>query len=72
MRTYGSVTECRGNVDFQGKKGDKQPVCREKPSPSSDIQLITGTEERQRIAAVKRRGTGSEFSLVYVETRDGN
>jgi hypothetical protein len=33
------------------------------------VQLVTGTEDRQRVVAVKRRGSGSEFSLVYVNTR---
>jgi hypothetical protein len=71
MGNYGTVTECRGNVDFKGRNGARQPVCKEKPS-SSDVQLITGTEERQRIVAVKPLGDGAEFSLVYVETRGNN
>lgn len=68
MRTYGPVTECRGEVDFRGGPGARRAVCKERPS-SNDVQLVTGTEERQRVVAVKPRGTGSEFSLVYVTTR---
>lgn len=68
MKTYGPVTECRGNVDFRGGPGRKRAVCEERPS-SRDIQLVTGTEDRQRIVAVKPRGTGTEFALVYVDTR---
>ena len=68
MRTHGPVTECRGNVDFRGGPGGRQAVCQERPS-ARDIQLVTGTEERQRIVSVKPRGDGSEFSLVYVNTR---
>lgn len=68
MKTYGPVTECRGDVDFRGGPGARRVVCKEKAS-SDDVQLLTGTEERQRVVAVKPRGTGSEFSLVYVNTR---
>ena len=68
MKTYGTVTECRGDVDFRGGSGDRRVVCNERPS-SDDVQLMTGTEDRQRVVAVKRRGSGSEFSLVYVNTR---
>ena len=68
MKTYGTVTECRGDVDFRGGSGDRRVVCNKRPS-SDDVQLMTGTEDRQRVVAVKRRGSGSEFSLVYVNTR---
>jgi hypothetical protein len=68
MKVHGPVTECRGDVDFRGGPGSRRVVCKERPS-SSDVQLVTGTEERQRVVAVKPRGTGTEFSLVYVATR---
>ena len=68
MKTYGTVTECRGDVDFRGGPGARRAVCKEEPS-SDDVQLLTGTEDRQRVVAEKRRGSGSEFSLVYVNTR---
>jgi hypothetical protein len=68
MRTYGAVTECRGEVDFRGGRHNRRPICTERPA-SRDVQLLTGTEEQQRVVSVKPRGTGSEFSLVYVNTR---
>jgi hypothetical protein len=68
MNTYGPVTECRGNVDFHGGPGNKRMVCKEQSS-SDEVQLAAGTEDRQRVVAVKPRGSGSEFSLVYVNTR---
>jgi hypothetical protein len=43
-------------------------VCKEQSS-SNEVQLAAGTEERQRVVAVKPRGSGSVFSLVYVNTR---
>ena len=68
MRTYGSVTECRGDIDFRGQPGAQQATCKERPT-SREIQLVVGTEERHRIVAVKPRGGGSEFALVYIQTR---
>ena len=68
MKAFGTVTECRGNVDFRGGPGARRPVCKERPS-SHDVQLVTGTEDRQRVVAVKPRGNGTEFALVYVNTR---
>lgn len=68
MKTYGTVTECRGDVDFRGGPGARRIVCNERPS-SDEVQLVTGTEDRQRVVAVKPRGSGSELSLVYVNTR---
>jgi carbohydrate-binding DOMON domain-containing protein len=68
MNTYGSVTECRGNVDFRGGPGNTRMVCKEQSS-SDEVQLTAGIEGRQRVVAVRPRGNGSEFSLVYVTTR---
>ncbi len=68
MKTYGAVTECHGDVDFRGGRHNRRPVCTERRS-SRDVQLLTGTEEQQRVVSVKPRGAGSEFSLVYVKTR---
>jgi hypothetical protein len=68
MKTYGSITECRGNVDFRGSGGHRRAVCKENSS-SDEVQLVTGSEDRQRVVAVKPRAGGSEFSLVFVNTR---
>lgn len=67
MREYGDVTECRGNIDFRSRKGQRVPVCRGR-SYSRTTQLVVGTEAQHRVVSVKRRGSGSEFSLVYVTT----
>ena len=67
LKSYGDVTECRGNVDFRGGR----PVCREKAS-ARDFQLVVGPEDRQRILSVKPHGTGTEFALVYMQTRGKN
>jgi hypothetical protein len=64
---YGSVTECRGNIDFRPRGGSSTPVCRGS-GRGDEIQLVVGTEQRHRVVAVKPRGTGSEFAVVYIQT----
>jgi hypothetical protein len=63
MKAHGDVVACRGDIDFRGG----QLVCREDES-ARDVQLAVGTEQRHRIVAVKPRGSGSEFALVYIQT----
>jgi hypothetical protein len=68
LKAYGSVLECRGNVDFTNSYGASQPVCKERGS-SRQVQLVAGTEHQHRIVVVKPHGSGSEFSAVYIQTR---
>lgn len=67
MRTHGPVTECHGNIDFRGRRRNSQPVCRDRAF-SRTTQLAVGTEDQHRLVSVKQRGSGSEYSLVYVRT----
>jgi hypothetical protein len=64
LKAYGEVTECRGDVNY--RRG--HPVCRDKFF-SDDLQLVAGPEHQQHIVSVKPRGDGTEFGLVYVQTR---
>jgi hypothetical protein len=68
MKKYGDVLECRGEIDFKGSDALSHPVCKERRR-SNEIQLVAGTEQRHRLVVVKPRGSGSEFSAVYIETR---
>lgn len=63
MSTYGTVIECKGDIDFEDES--KQPVCREESAP--EIQLVAGTAEDHRLVAVKPRGGGSEFAVVSIQ-----
>ena len=66
MKRYGTVTECRGDVDFRGRTGP--PTC--KPEGSArEIQLVAGTRDDQHIVAIKPRAGGSEIALVHVQIR---
>jgi hypothetical protein len=64
MSAYGTVMECRGDVDFDDQS--KRPVCKE-DSAGSEIQLVAGTEPSHRLVSVKPRGNGSEFALVSIQ-----
>jgi hypothetical protein len=69
MKNFGDVVECRGNVDFEvGDGGGSKPVCKEQAS--RDVQLVAGTAENHRLIAVKPRGSGSEFAMVYIDARE--
>jgi hypothetical protein len=63
MKTHGRVVECTGDVDFKGSRID----CRRNGSGAT--QLAVGREELHRMVAVKSRGSGAEFALVYVQTQ---
>jgi hypothetical protein len=67
MDRTGDFTECRGEVKFRQRNGRQMPVCSERRW-SSEVKLVAGTEEHQRLVVVKPTHDGSEFSLVYVET----
>ena len=62
MKTFGAVTECRGEVDFRNGRAD----CRSRSS-SEDVQLLAGSEERHRIVSVKPSREGSKFALVSIQ-----
>jgi len=69
LKAYGEVTECHGNVDFRRRSGVRRAVCKERPwTNEGEVQLVAGTEARHRIVVVKPRGSGSEFSVVYIQT----
>lgn len=81
MAQYGRVLECKpGSPDMNLEKRNKDDLTCEKGRsnhvqkvdlPSSDMQLRVGTNERMRIVGFKPSAKGTEFSLVYVVTREG-
>lgn len=67
---YGKVLECKGGSIGNFKvehndKNDKELHC-DKEGDSSVVELKVGSENLQRVVAVKPDGKGSEYSLVYV------
>jgi hypothetical protein len=70
LRAYGDVVECRGEVDFKAGPGTADATC-DRESTAQELKLAVGTEDRHRIVSIMRRGSGSEFSIVYVHAREG-
>jgi hypothetical protein len=68
MKSYGDVVECRGNIDFEGGDSGQKAVC--KDQATREVQLVAGTEENHRLIAVKPRGSGTEFAMVYIDARE--
>lgn len=65
LSKFGSVTECKGNLDF--KDSLAAPRCKERSR--DEIQLGAGSEHDNHIVSVKPRGDGTEFTLIHVQTR---
>lgn len=77
LKSYGNVLECKGEHNEQNvKPGESHELtCGEHPHEvnihmgSDSTELKVGTTDRQHIVSVKPSGDGSEFALVYVQTR---
>jgi hypothetical protein len=78
LKSYGSVLECKGHYDAENnvKPGDSRELTCGKHREGMNInidsdgtELKVGTTDRQHIVSVKSHGGGSEFALVYVQTR---
>ena len=71
---YGNVVDCTGgfNMHFEAHHKDDPVSCNEGHGSDHDYkeELKVGTENNQRIMAVKPSGKGSEFALVYVRAHD--
>ena len=85
LKKYGAILECHtsnrhgdsGDVDIHvGKNDDKkdshQLTCEQSSGPT--IELKVGTKENQHLVAIspQDKGKGTDFALVYVQTRGGN
>lgn len=73
MARYGKVIDCTGgfNMNFHRHEKDAEVTCSDHHSDHDYKQeLRVGTENNQRIVAVKPSGKGTEFVLVYVRAHD--
>jgi hypothetical protein len=77
MGRFGKVVECTGGFNMNFHPGEKRNKDAEVTCNSNDRsdssykqELKVGTENNQRIMAVKPSGKGSEFALVYVRAHD--
>jgi len=74
MSKYGTVLDCSGgfNMDFRHRDQDADVTCNDHNGSAREYkqELKVGTENNQRIVAIRPSGTGSEFALVYVRAWD--
>ncbi len=74
MARYGKVVDCTGafTMSFHHHDRDSEVTCDDHGSGGHEYreQLKVGTENNQRIMAVRPSGSGSEFALVYVRAWD--
>jgi hypothetical protein len=71
MGKYGKVIQCSGEYHSNFHHHDMDsPVSCDNISSGSEKELKVGTENDQHVVAVKPQGKGSEFTLVYVRTKD--
>ncbi|HWS18665.1 MAG TPA: hypothetical protein VN223_11645 [Candidatus Elarobacter sp.] len=70
MGKYGKVVDCTGgfNMNFHHRDKDAEVTCDDHNGSGHEYkeQLKVGTENNQRILAIKPKNSGSEFTLVYV------
>jgi hypothetical protein len=73
MAKYGKVLDCSGGftMSYRHQEKDAEVTCDNRGSGHEYTEeLKVGTQNNQRIVAIKRTGSGSEFALVYVRAWD--
>lgn len=74
MKTYGSVTECKGNIDLKGDDLNSQEfTCKEGIGAEmrNKVELAVGKGSGHRIVTVEPLGKGCKFALVYLQLHGG-
>lgn len=73
MAKYGKVIQCSGwfHSAYHHHHGDAAVSC-DDSGGGSEKELKVGTEDNQHVVAVKPSGKGSEFTLIYVRTRESD
>jgi hypothetical protein len=74
LSKYGKVLECsEGDVEIESlstSAGEGDLKCDAGNPEEHSVVYKVGTEANQRIVAIKPHGSGTQFSLVHVDTRD--
>jgi len=71
LSKYGKVIECSGGFHGYHHRQKDAPVSCDQNS-GSEKELKVGTENDQHVVAVKPQGKGSQFTLVYVRTKESD
>jgi hypothetical protein len=76
LKKYGQVIQCRTNKqggDLTVKAGEhrdsSKPVSCEGSNSGNVVELKVGTEDNQHLVSVEPEGKGSDFALVFIQTR---
>jgi len=76
MGKYGKVLDCTGsfNMNFHHHDKDADVTCDDRNGSDHGYkeELKVGTENNQRVVAIKPKNSGTEFTLVYVRAWGGN
>ena len=68
MKTYGNVTECKGDIDLKGETGDQEFTCKPGSAETKDhVELAVGKGSSHRIVSVQPQAKGCKFALVYLQ-----
>ncbi len=73
LAKYGEVLECSGNGETEASdsRDDTDELTCDYDDPGSHgIVYKVGTKNNQRIVALKPHGSGTQYSLVYLNIRD--
>lgn len=75
LKKFGHVIECHTsksgddlNVKVGHENGKREVSCKGENS-GNIVELKAGTEDDQHLVSVGPQGSGTEFSLVYIQTR---
>jgi len=74
LKRYGNVLECHTNghnysSNVSSDSHNSKDLKCESDSNGKTVELKVGTEQNQRIVAIKPETRGSSFALVYVHTK---
>lgn len=71
MAKFGKVIQCSGEYHgYHHHHGNEAVSCDN--SGGNEKELKVGTEDNQHVVAVKPRGTGTQFTLVYVRAKEND
>ncbi|MGH9499829.1 MAG: hypothetical protein ACRD3L_11885 [Terriglobales bacterium] len=75
LKKFGHVIQCRTNkqgndlnVKVGHEHGNHEVRC-EGDNNGNVVELKVGTEDNQHLVSVESEGTGTDFALVYIQTR---
>jgi hypothetical protein len=71
LKAYGSVTECKGDLDLKGDPGSQEVTCKDDLVHKDKVELAVGKGSSHRIVSVEPRGSGCKFALVYLRMHGG-